>query len=92
MAAQKTISRKTKSPHRVFVYGVKITPDEDTFFADVPALPACYSVGNTYEEAVDNVKISIKLCLKDLSEDGETIPVENTATLKRAPLIIGVVL
>ncbi len=92
METKKTILRKTKSPLRTFVYRVKIVPDENTFFADVPALPACYSWGYTYEEAVKNVKISIQLCLEVLSEDGEPIPVENTATLKRAPLTIGVVL
>ena len=92
MATPKTIPRKTQSPHQTFIYRVKIVPDADTFFADVPALPACYSWGYTYEEAMKNINISAQLCLKDLSEDGEPIPIENSATLKRAPLTIGVVL
>jgi len=92
MAPQKTKPRKTKSPHQTFIYRVKIVPDEDTFFADVPALPACYSWGYTFEEAMKNIKISAQLCLRDLSEDGEPIPIENSATLKRAPITIGVVL
>ena len=89
--SKKHSQRKTKSALRTLVYRVKIIPDGNTFFVDAPALPGCASWGYTYEEALKNIKIAIQLWLKVLSEDGEPIPVEKIATLKRAPLIIGVV-
>ena len=92
METKKTTPRKTKSPLRTFIYRVKIVPDENTFFADVPALPGCASWGYTYEEAMKNIKIATQLWLEVLSEDGERIPIENSETLKHAPLTIGVVL
>jgi predicted RNase H-like HicB family nuclease len=40
---------------------VIIEKDENDYFvAEVPALPGCLSQGNTYEEAVENIKEAIE--------------------------------
>lgn len=44
----------------------------------VPSLPGCASQGETFEEALENVKEAIALYLEDKSEDREeTVDVRN---------------
>ena len=51
-------------------FKVLIEQDEDgVFVASVPAIPGCHTQGETYEEAIDNVKEAIELCLEVASED-----------------------
>ena len=60
-----------------YIYRVVIEPDEDRYYAEVPALPECYSWGYTYEEALRNIKVAARLVLKVRREDGEPIPDED---------------
>ena len=40
---------------------VIIEPDEAGYFvAEVPALPGCFSQGETYEQAIENIKEAIE--------------------------------
>jgi predicted RNase H-like HicB family nuclease len=47
---------------------VVIEKDEDEYFAMCPALEGCYSQGDTYEEALENIKNTIRLVLQDMEE------------------------
>lgn len=47
---------------------VVIEKDEDEYFAMCPALEGCYSQGDTYEEALENIKNTIRLILQDMEE------------------------
>jgi predicted RNase H-like HicB family nuclease len=51
-----------------------IEADQDGYFVSCPALQGCYSQGDTYEEAVQNIKDAIRLHLEDRLADGEEIP------------------
>ena len=51
-----------------------VEADSDGFFASCPTLQGCYSQGDTYEEAVENIKDAIKLQIADRLADGEEIP------------------
>ena len=53
---------------------IVIEADGDGFFVSCPALQGCYSQGETYQEAVDNIKDAIKLHVEDRLADGEEIP------------------
>ncbi len=53
---------------------IVIEADADGFFVSCPALQGCYSQGDTYEEAVENIKDAIKLHIADRVADGEEIP------------------
>lgn len=44
------------------------------FTAIVPSLPGCNSEGDTFEEAIANIKEAIELYIEDLIEDGEEVP------------------
>jgi len=48
--------------------------DSDGYFVSCPALQGCYSQGDTYEEAVENIKDAIRLHIEDRRANGEEIP------------------
>jgi predicted RNase H-like HicB family nuclease len=51
----------------------KIILEEDEevggFIASCPGLPGCFSQGDTVEEAIENIKEAIQVCLESLVED-----------------------
>ena len=50
--------------------------EEGGYTVTVPALPGCISEGDTYEEALANIKEAIDLYLESLQADGLPIPDE----------------
>jgi predicted RNase H-like HicB family nuclease len=52
---------------------IVIEADTDGYFVSCPALQGCYSQGDTYEEAVENIKDAIRLHIEDRLADGEDI-------------------
>ena len=66
-----------------YVFQASIEQDEAGYFvAECPALKACYTQGRTFEEAIENIKDVITLCLEDIKSKRKKIP--------RQPEIIGV--
>ena len=53
---------------------IVIEGDADGYFVSCPALQGCYSQGETYEQAVENIKDAIRLHIEDRLADGEEIP------------------
>jgi len=53
---------------------IVIEGDAEGYFVCCPALQGCYSQGDTYEEAVENIKDTIGLHIEDRLADGEEIP------------------
>jgi predicted RNase H-like HicB family nuclease len=53
---------------------IVIEGDADGYFVSCPALQGCYSLGDTYEEAVENIKDAVRLHIEDRIADGEEIP------------------
>jgi predicted RNase H-like HicB family nuclease len=56
-----------------------LQPETDPAFkgyynASAPALPGCFSYGTTRQDALQNIKEAIELCLEDLEAAGEAIP------------------
>ena len=68
-----------------------IEPDEDRYYAEIPALPGCYSWGYTYEEAFKNIKEALEVWLEVKKEAGEPIPIEDPQSIRQAALTVGVV-
>ena len=44
------------------------------YVAVCPAIPGCYSQGDTIEESEENIREAILLCLEDMEEHGEPLP------------------
>lgn len=58
-------------------YSAVLQPEpEGAFTVTVPILPGCISVGESVEEALENVRDAIHLFLASLAEHGEEIPEE----------------
>ncbi|HYL09576.1 MAG TPA: type II toxin-antitoxin system HicB family antitoxin [Candidatus Acidoferrales bacterium] len=55
--------------------------DSDGYFVSCPALQGCYSQGDTYEEAVENIKDAIRLHIEDRRANGEEIPEPTSVSL-----------
>ncbi len=56
-------------------FPVVLTIDEDgKYTAEVPVIPGCISCGDTKNEALQNVKDAIRLCLKSQREEGWQLP------------------
>ncbi len=50
--------------------------EEGGYTVTVPSLPGCISEGDTYEDALSNIKEAIALYLESLQADGLPIPEE----------------
>ena len=58
-------------------FNIVVERDEDgVYIASCPALQGCYSQGDTYEEAVENLKDAIRLHIEARREVGEPVPIE----------------
>lgn len=62
------------SKHR---YKVVVERDEDgVYIATCPAIQGCYSQGETYEEALENLKDAVRLHIEARRSLGEPVPIE----------------
>jgi predicted RNase H-like HicB family nuclease len=59
------------------VFNVTIDRDEDgVFVVECPSIPGCVSQGKSKEEALENIKDTITLCLQVRSEKGMPLTIE----------------
>jgi predicted RNase H-like HicB family nuclease len=65
-----------------------VEADSDGYFVSCPALQGCYSQGDTYEEAVQNIKDAIRLHLEDRLADGEEIPEHVSVSLSTVEVAV----
>lgn len=49
-------------------------PDEGGYVVHCPALPGCYSQGDTRDEAIENIREAIEAYLESLKKDHLPIP------------------
>ncbi|MCX7839156.1 MAG: type II toxin-antitoxin system HicB family antitoxin [Anaerolineae bacterium] len=62
---KKAMDRETRSTTTVFHLPVVVEKDENGYFVYCPRLQGCYSQGDTYEQALENIKDAIRLHLED---------------------------
>jgi predicted RNase H-like HicB family nuclease len=59
------------------IFNVTINRDEDgVFVVECPSIPGSFSQGSTKEEALENIRDAIKLCLQVRSEQGLPLTIE----------------
>jgi len=62
---------------RKYQFTVVVERDEDgVYISSCPALQGCHSQGDTYEEAIENLKDAIKLHIEARQSLGEPVPIE----------------
>jgi antitoxin HicB len=61
---------------KVYDFNVLLEPDKEAggYVVSCPALPGCYSQGDTIDEALENIKEAILLCLEDMQAQNQPIP------------------
>ena len=58
-------------------YTIVLETDEGGgYVVSVPALPGCFTQGETREEAIENAREAISLYVDELRSRGEPVPVE----------------
>ena len=72
---------------RSYRFSVVIERDKDGYFVFCPELQGCYSQGDTYEEALRNIRDAIHLHLEDRLESGEEIPQPESVSLTSLELV-----
>ena len=65
-----------------------VEADADGYFVSCPALQGCYSQGDTYEQAVNNIKDAIRLHIEDRIADGEEIPEPAAVSLSTVEIAV----
>ena len=55
-------------------FPIIIERDEDGYFAFCPKLQGCYFQGDTYEEAMENIKDAVNLHVEDRIKTKEILP------------------
>lgn len=73
---------------RSYRFSVIIERDQEGYFAFCPELQGCYTQGETYEEALLNIKDAIRLHVLDRLESGEEIPQSESVSLTTAEVIL----
>jgi antitoxin HicB len=60
---------------KIYDFNVLLEPDEESggYVVSCPSLPGCYSQGDTIEEALENIREAILLCLEDMVAQNEPI-------------------
>jgi len=59
------------------IFNVTMDRDEEgIWIVECPSIPGCVSQGETKEEAIDNIKDAIKVCLEVRAEKGMPLTVE----------------
>ncbi len=58
---------------KIYRFAAVIEKDKDGYFAYCPELQGCYTCGDTYEEARQNLEDAIRLHVEDRIADGEDI-------------------
>ncbi len=59
------------------IFNVTIDRDEDgIWIVECPSIPGCVSQGKTRDEALENIKDAIKLCLEVRAEKGLPLTIE----------------
>ncbi len=65
-----------------------VEADTDGYFVSCPPLQGCYSQGDTYEEAVANIKDAIRLHIEDRLAGGEEIPERVSVSLSTVEVAV----
>ena len=80
------MTTKGRRPTRAKTYQLQVVVEVDEdgkYVAWCPALQACYTQGDTYEEAITNIQDVIAMCLEELREEKREVDL-------RFPEVIGV--
>lgn len=72
-----TVGTHEQRQERAVELPIILRPGEDGWIvAECPLIPGCITQGRTRQEALDNAREAIELCLESQAEEGWTLPAE----------------
>ena len=69
-------------------FSIVMEHDKDGYFAFCPELQGCYTQGDTYEEALENIKDAIRLHAEDILSDKEDLPKVDSISLSTVEVAV----
>lgn len=66
---------------QIYHFAAVIEKDQDGYYAFCPELQGCYTSGDTYEEAYNNLVDAVKLHIEDRLASGEEICTSDSVNL-----------
>ena len=69
-------------------FSIIIEHDKDGYFASCPELQGCSSQGETYEEALGNIKDAIRLHAEDRLSEKEEFPERDAVSLSTVEISV----
>ena len=69
-------------------FSIIVERDENGYFVSCPELQGCYSQGDTYEEALENIKDAIELNIEDRIAEHEEIPKAQSISLSTVEVAV----
>ncbi|MCL0066052.1 type II toxin-antitoxin system HicB family antitoxin [Dehalococcoidia bacterium] len=66
---------------KIYRFSVIIERDKDGYFGSCPEVQGCYTQGDTYEEALENIRDAIRLHVEERLESSEEIPQPESVSL-----------
>jgi predicted RNase H-like HicB family nuclease len=73
---------------KTYRFSVVIEKDREGYFAFCPELQGCYTQGDTYEEALENIKDAVQLHVEDRIKSGEEIPQPESVSLTSLEVMV----
>lgn len=70
-----------KKTAQVYRFPVVIERDNDGYVATCPDLQGCYTQGDTYEQALENITSAIKLHIEDRKAEHEEVSQPSAVSL-----------
>lgn len=86
--AERRPKRKQKELSQRHLFSVVIEKDKDGYFVYCPALQGCYSQGDSYEEAIQNIEDAIRLHIEDRLASGEEISDSESITVTALEVMV----
>ncbi len=71
-----------------YVFPVMIEKDADGYFATCPSLHGCSTQGDSYEEALANIREAVEAYLESLQKHGEKIPRSELASFTTIEVMV----
>ena len=79
-----TFMNRNSNHSKTYTLQVVLELDEDgKYVAWCPAVQACYTQGDTFEEAIENIQEVVTMCLKELREENKKVDL-------RFPVVFGI--
>ena len=67
---------------------IVIEKDKNGYFAYAPELQGCYTQGDTFEEALKNIKDAVKLHIEDRTARNEPLPTSEVVSLSTLEMMV----